>query len=70
MIINWASGGIGIRAGLRNQCRLRVESFLPTRNYESRSKIKKGLRTILSVIVEKEYSEKNGRKTIELQKVF
>ena len=50
-----ASGGIGIRAGLRetSAARLKVRSLFFTIDYESRSKIKKGLRTILSVIVDK-----------------
>ena len=54
-VINWASGGIGIRAGLRNQCRkakVRVSSC-PPKIMKVEIKSKKGLRTILSVVVDK-----------------
>ena len=48
--------------------RVRVSSC-PPKNYESRSKIKKGLRTILSVIVDKKNVQiKMNERLKELQK--
>ena len=49
--------------------RLKSSSLLPTKYYESRSKIKKGLRTVLSIIVDKKYTDKMDERLKELQKV-
>ena len=71
-VINWASGGIGIRAGLRNQVpqglRVRVSSC-PPKIMKVEVKSKKGLRTILSVIVDKKNIQaKMDERLKELQK--